>query len=180
MTTLSTPNGGLRIALSRAWRQQRTKELRTRFGPEYERTVERTDGRRRAESELRAREQRRERLDIRSIPPNERERYVAAWRQVQASFVDRPALALQEADALVHDLMRGCGYPMNRFEQRAADVSVDHPYVVENYRAAHDVSVRAEEGDAGIEDMRQGLVHYRALFEELLDVDRVSDLREVR
>ncbi|MGH2528118.1 MAG: hypothetical protein ACRDH0_02085 [Actinomycetota bacterium] len=157
-----------------AWaaaRRRRTSGLRDQFGPEYERTVGQTDGRREAEAELMERRARREALDIRRLTSAERDRYSSKWTNVQARFVDQPAASLQEADALVMDLMRERGYPMDDFDQRAADVSVDHPQVVEHYRAAHQISHDTAAKGTSTEDMRQGLVHYRALFEALLEVD---------
>jgi len=155
-----------------AWvaaRSRRSKQLQEGFGPEYERTVERSGDRRAAESELEARRERREELDIRALQPAARERYVSAWHQAQALFVDAPADALTEADSLLTSVMAERGYPMEDFDQRAADVSVDHPTVVENYRAAHAISTASGRGQASTEDMRQAMVHYRALFEELVD-----------
>ncbi len=149
--------------------ERRRRELRERFGPEYDRAVE-EHGVRGAERALAERQQRREQLDTRSLDPAERERYAEAWRQTQAMFVDRPSEAIGEADMLVAEVMRRRGYPMDNFEQRAADVSVDHPDVVENYRAAHRISLAHEQGRASTEELRQATVHYRALFEELLEV----------
>jgi hypothetical protein len=171
--------GALAVAAWALWRERRTAGLRTRFGPEYERTVSGTQDRRKAEGELKARQDRVQGLDIHPVSPSEQARYLDAWRQVQGGFVDQPAGALRDADLLVHDLMHDCGYPMDTFEQRAADVSVDHPVVVQRYRAAHDISTRTQSGEVSIEEMRQGLVHYRALFEELLGEDG-SGAREVR
>jgi hypothetical protein len=158
------------VALAAWWMasQRRTKRLRSTFGPEYDRTVEGSE-RREAESELEARYKRRQELDIRPLTPQARQRYSQAWTQAQGRFVDQPSEAVREADVLVIDVMRERGYPMDTFEQRAADVSVDHPQVVENYRAAHDLSIASEQGRASTEDLRQAMVHYRALFEELLD-----------
>jgi hypothetical protein len=157
-----------------AWsvaRNRRTKGLRDQFGPEYDRTMEQTDSRREAEAELAGRRERREELDIRPLTPAARDRYASTWATVQSRFVDEPVTSLREADRVVADLMRERGYPMDDFEQRAADVSVDHPNVVAHYRAAHEISSKS---DSSTEDMRQGMIHYRALFEELLEVDRAS------
>lgn len=150
-------------------RQRTSKRLRESFGPEYERTVG-TSGRRQAESELVAREKRRQQLDIRPLDPAQRKRYAQEWRDTQARFVDSPEQAIREGDRLVTEVMRERGYPMEDFEQRAADVSVDHPHVVESYRAAHAISLSNEQGKASTEELRQAMVHYRALFEELLNV----------
>jgi FtsZ-interacting cell division protein ZipA len=152
-----------------AGRQRRSRRLQDRFGPEYQRTVEQAGDRRAAETELRERAERRERLDIVPLDPEARERYVAAWRQTQAQFVDEPGEACREADRLITSVMRDRGYPVDNFEQRAADVSVDHPRVVEDYRAAHAIAAANDRSEASTEDLRQALVHYRSLFEELLD-----------
>jgi hypothetical protein len=148
-------------------KRRRSSELREGFGPEYDRTVEETGSRRRAESELSEREKRREALDITPLAPGARDRFADRWRTVQERFVDDPNGALNDAHALVLEVMRERGYPTDDFDQRAADVSVDHPNVVENYRAAHAISERGD--DADTEEQRQGLVHYRALFDELLE-----------
>jgi hypothetical protein len=162
------------IVLLATWaakRKQRTSRLQEGFGPEYDRTVEETGSRRRAESELTDREKRREELDIRPLAPGARDRFADRWRIVQERFVDDPDGALREAHELVVLVMRERGYPTDDFEQRAADVSVDHPHVVENYRAAHAIS---ERDDADTEEQRRGLVHYRALFDELLETEPAS------
>lgn len=154
-------------------RQRRSKQLQKGFGPEYERTVEERGGdRRAAEAELRERRERRERFEVRELEPAARDRYSERWRAAQRRFVDQPAPAVGEADALVLEVMRARGYPVaDEFEQRAADVSVDHPEVVDHYRAAHDISGRATAGEASTEDLRQAMVHFRALFVELLGAD---------
>jgi hypothetical protein len=149
-------------------RARRTKQLQAGFGPEYDRTVETAGGRREAERELQERRERREQLDIRDLTPAARERYVESWRALQVRFVDDPGSSVGDADRLVQDVMRDRGYPTDDFEQRAADVSVDHPQVVEHYRAAHTVWAANERGNATTEDLRQSLVHYRALFDELV------------
>jgi hypothetical protein len=151
-----------------ARRKQRTQQLREGFGPEYDRTVDETGGRRGAERELQQRQERREELDIRELAPAARERHLESWKALQARFVDDPGSSVREADRLVQDVMRERGYPVDDFEQRAADISVDHPHVVEHYRAAHHVWVSNERGQATTEDLRQSVVHYRALFDELL------------
>jgi hypothetical protein len=156
-----------------AWmghRRRRTARLREAFGPEYDRAVHATGGQREAESELDARQKRRAELDIRPLDPMARQRHAEAWRVAQERFVDSPGDAVREADRLVIVVMRERGYPTEDFETRAADVSVDHPRVVENYRAAHRIA-QANEGDgAETEDLRQAMVHYRTLFQELLGV----------
>jgi uncharacterized membrane protein len=152
--------------------QRRTHRLRHQFGPEYERTLARAGGQRSAESELAARERRRRDLDIVALEPAVQARYREAWRATQTKFVDDPTTATREADDLVIRVMRDRGYPMDNFEQRAADISVDHPEVAENYRAAHAMSQANEHGLATTDDLRQAFVHYRSLFAQLLDVDR--------
>jgi hypothetical protein len=153
-------------------RQRRSQQLQEGFGPEYGRTLQETGDRREAEAELQGRRDRREKLDIRPLEPAARDRYAERWQSAQRNFVDQPAPAVGEADSLVMEVMRDRGYPVaDDFEQRAADVSVDHPRVVEHYRAAHAISARATTGEAGTEDLRQAMVHFRALFEELLEPD---------
>lgn len=157
-------------AIAAVWaRQRRTAGLRERFGPEYERTVAERDKRREAERELADRERKREQLDIVPLSAEARAKYSDSWRNVQTRFVDDPAGTVGDADRLVTDVMRERGYPIDDFDQRAADISVDHPEVVENYRAAHSIYVNHERGGANTEDLRQAFVHYRALFEELLE-----------
>ncbi|HEY6596898.1 MAG TPA: hypothetical protein VI011_22760 [Asanoa sp.] len=151
--------------------RRRTQRLQDRFGPEYERTVAREGDRRAAESQLAEREKRRRGLDIVELDPAVRARYLEAWRLTQGKFVDDPAAATREADTLVATVMRERGYPVDEFDQRAADISVDHPKVAEDYRAAHAVSQANEQGLATTDDLRQAFVHYRSLFVELLEPD---------
>jgi hypothetical protein len=155
--------------------QQRTRQLRSRFGPEYDRSVRELGGRRRAEAELERRQERIAHLDICPLSGEDRDRFTEAWRSVQALFVDDPARAIAEADRLVTEVMRLRGYPVSDFEQRAADISVDHPRVVENYRAAYAIARRRERGEANTEDLRQAMVHYRALFEDLLETEPATE-----
>lgn len=143
--------------------------LRERFGPEYERAVVDIGNRRRAERELEHREERVRSLDIRPLAPEQRARFADHWRRVQARFVDAPTDAIRDADSLVSDVMQARGYPVGDFDQRAADISVDHPRVVENYRDARAIAQRSSRGEASTEDLRQAMVHYRALFEDLLE-----------
>ena len=161
-----------------AMNKQRSGQLREVFGPEYDRTVEESEDRRAAESELLERQKRVEEFEIRPLDPAERTRFASRWIAVQSRFVDDPKSALGEADELVTEVMSERGYPMDEFDQRAADVSVDHPRVVEDYRAAHGISERVGSNDATTEDMRQALVHYRALFSELLEEGETSDVKE--
>jgi hypothetical protein len=149
--------------------RRRTKQLQGRFGPEYERTVESAESKRAAESELAARQQRREELDVRPLTPAARERYLTQWQSVQAQFVDTPAAAVASADQLIQSAMAERGYPVDDFETRAADISVDHPQVVENYRQGHRLAERSADGNGSTEDLRQAMRHYRALFEELVE-----------
>jgi hypothetical protein len=169
------------IAVLAAWayaRRRRSQQLRERFGPEYDRVIHQHGDARRAETMLEQREKRVERLEIRSLPEPARERYAQHWWEVQRRFVDDPGAAVAEADDLVSDVMSARGYPVGDFEQRAADISVDHPRVVENYRAAHDIALRHRRGEASTEDLRKTMVHYRSLFEELLE-HRSPERREV-
>jgi hypothetical protein len=156
----------------------RSQRLRERFGPEYERTVRQTDDRGRAEAELEARQRRVQEFDIRDIRPDEATRYASAWKAVQGRFVDDPPGAVGEADRLVGEAMEARGYPVGDFEQRAADLSVSHATVVEHYRAAHAVAARQERGEADTEDLRQAMVHYRALFSDLLGTDVLDSPKE--
>lgn len=152
-------------------RQRRTERLRERFGPEYDRTMVETGRRRHAESELQERERRREQLEVRPLTPAARDRYLESWRVTQGRFVDAPGEAVSQADLLVTEVMRERGYPIDDFERRSADISVDHPHLVNDYRAAHAISLANDNGRASTEDLRQAMVHYRSLFEELLGTD---------
>ena len=149
-------------------RRLRSENLRKQFGPEYKRAVDQYGDQRKAEAALAAREERVRKLEIRGLTTEEQHRFEDAWKRTQARFVDEPSAAVGEADGLVKELMQARGYPVGDFEQRAADVSVDHPNVVTNYRAAHDIATRNKSGKATTEDLRQAMVHYRSLFEELL------------
>jgi hypothetical protein len=153
-----------------AMRKRHTKELRDRFGPEYERTLRETGGQGQAESELDARQKRVEQLGIRPLSRDDQQRFADDWRATQAHFVDDPSAAIREADHHVGRLMETRGYPVGDFEQRAADISVNHPNVVTNYRAAHRIALSNDEGQASTENLRQAMVHYRALFVELLEL----------
>lgn len=160
--------------------RQRTRRLRGRFGPEYDRLVHDRANQRRAEDELVNREKRVEKLHIRELNQAEIDRFSESWHAIQARFVDAPTQAVAEADKLVREVMTTRGYPMGNFEQRAADISVDHPRVVDHYRAAHQIAQRSAEGKADTEDLRQALVHYRALFEDLLTVAHAHQVEEVK
>jgi hypothetical protein len=161
---------GALIATS-APRRRRTMALRQRFGPEYDRTVEARQDRRAGEAELLERERQRAQLDIRPLPEDTRARFARQWQDVQERFVDQPADAVVAADELVYRVMETRGYPMGDFDAQADLVSVDHPEVVDNYRFAHGVYDRARSGRASIEELRDALLRYRSLFDELLEAD---------
>jgi hypothetical protein len=148
------------------FRQRRSAQLREGFGPEYDRALDEHGDQRAAEAELRERRDRRRSYDIKPLDESARQRYIERWKATQAKFVDQPASALTDADELLAEVMRERGYPVEDFDQQAADVSVDHPHVVESYRKAHAIH---SERDASTEDLRQAMVHYRALFAELLE-----------
>ena len=153
-------------------RQQRSRRLKDEFGPEYGRVVAEQGDQRAAEKELADRRQRVGEFEIRPLDPAARERYLAQWAAAQRQFVDEPVGAVGQAHQLVQRVMHDRGYPVDEdFEQRTADISVKHPVVVENYRAAHGISIRAENGRASTEQLRQAMVHFRALFDDLLAPD---------
>jgi len=158
-----------------AWwyfRQQRTSALKHRFGPEYDRLVEEKGKPSRAERELKARTRRVEKLAIRPLAPAQRDHYCELWKEQQARFVDEPKAAIDKADHLVEEVMKERGYPVGTFDQRVADISVDHPQVIDNYRAAHEIAELERLGQATTEDLRRAMVHYRNLFLELLEDPR--------
>ena len=156
------------MALYARNRRAEGERLRQRFGPEYDRTVRESGSQRRAEAQLASREQRVERLTLRELTQLERAQFTKRWNELQLRFVDSPKGAVSQADDLLVVLMRSRGYPMSDFEQRAADISVDHPRVVENYRTAHDITIRLRSGQASTEDLRRAMIHYRMLFDELI------------
>ena len=149
-------------------RRSTTANLQKKFGPEYDRAVLVHGAGRKAESKLEDREKRVEKLNIRDLDPMEHERFSKRWEAVQSRFVDSPKGAVTEADDLVSSAMKARGYPVSDFEQRAADISVDHPRVVENYRSAHEIALRVGKDAATTEDLRTAMIHYRSLFEELV------------
>ncbi len=151
------------------WRQRQSQAFAARFGPEYQRVVRETGSRHRGEAELRRREERLEHLDIRPLTAQQQTEYQSQWRATQARFVDDPDRAIADAAVLVEDVMKTRGYPVSDFDQRAADLSVHHPRVVDNYRAARDIARRQRQGDATTEDLRQAMVYYHGLFEDLLE-----------
>ena len=157
------------IATMLYMRKRRTARLRGQFGgPEYARAVQEGGSQRRAEAKLEKRAERVESFHIRALAPGDHARFVESWGKVQSRFVDSPGGAVTEADQLLGDVMLTRGYPVSDFEQRAADISVDHPLVMENYRAAHAIAARQTLGQASTEELRQAMIHYRTLFEELV------------
>lgn len=160
---------GIVLAIVRKRQGDRLKE---HFGPEYERQVREAGGSRsKAEAELLKREKRVEKLDIHPLDPKEREAFMADWQEVQAEFVDDPERSIAKADALVAEVMKARGYPVDDFEQRAQDISVEHPGLVENYRSAHAIAERRAEGKANTDDLRAAFIGYRSLFDDLLKSD---------
>jgi hypothetical protein len=155
-------------ALYQRKRKNDTAKLRSRFGPEYERAVQLHGSERKAEAKLADRETRVQSLKIRELDQTERGRFLAQWQVAQARFVDSPKGAVTEADELVCSLMQTCGYPVSDFDQRAADISVDHPLVVENYRSAHSIAMRLGTGEVSTEDLRTAMIHYHSIFDDLL------------
>lgn len=149
-------------------KRRRTVGLRSRFGPEYNRTVEETHGQQEAEAQLISRQKRVAAFAIHPLKVADRGRYAESWRMIQVEFVDNPKRAVTHADELLNDVMSARGYPVSDFDQRSADLSVHHPVVVQNYRAANEITLRHERGDAGTEDLRQAMIHYRALFDDLI------------
>jgi hypothetical protein len=157
------------------FQRRKSEHLRSRFGPEYEHEVEEKGSRRKAEAELAGREKRVKKLDVRPLEPGARDGFRHRWTEVQARFVDDPPGAVAEADDLLGEVMRTRGYPVSDFEQSAGDISVDHPEVVKHYRAGHDIAVRHERGEASTEELRQAMIHYRALFDELVEDEGAND-----
>ena len=155
-------------------RVRQSRRLRERFGPEYRRAVEETGSRVRAEQRLAKLEQRVERFHIQPLSASARKQYVESWRVIQARFVDAPENALADADQLIRDVMSSRGYPVADFERQAADLSVNHPHVVEHYRAGHEIAVRHAKGHASTEDLRQAMIHYRKLFADLVEEPQLA------
>jgi len=168
------------IIIAAVWsalRARRTRNLKQRFGPEYDRVTADTDSRRHAEAELADRQERREQLDIRALDPDRRAHFTRQWQDMQAEFVDDPGGAVAGADRIIRAVMRERGYPVDDFETRSADLSVDHPDVVENYRTAHGIADRHTTGDADTEDLRRAIQHYRLLFTELVESPAGQEVR---
>lgn len=150
-------------------RKRRRLQLRERFGPEYERVLKQEGDPHKAEGVLEFRQRRRRKLKVHPLSLADRSSFMVRWSEVQARFVDDPQGAVTVADSLITDIMQARGYPIGEFDQRVADLSVDHPLIVENYRTAHEIALRHGKGKAGTEDLRQAMVHYRLLFQELVD-----------
>jgi hypothetical protein len=159
------------------WRH-RSQRLKRQFGPEYKHAVRKYGDARKAEAELAARQKRVRKLEIRTLTQEEQSRFAEAWRKIQARFVDEPSKAVGEADRLIKEVMQTRGYLVGDFDQRAADVSVDHPNVVTNYRAGREIAARNKSGEATTEDLRQAMVHYRSLFEELVELAEPATTKE--
>ena len=162
------------IALIAVMRKRRHEHLREQFGPEYDRAVQLHGSK--TDAVLADREKRVNSFSLRHLSDTDRQTYAAEWEAVQRRFVDDPAMAVSEADSLVNRVMTARGYPMGDFDQRAADISVSHPIVVQNYRSARDIALRHRNGQASTEDLRQAMVHYRTLFADLLELPRAADV----
>ena len=156
------------IGLSLLMRRRRTERLHSVFGPEYDRAARTAGDKAKAEAELEEREKRVEKLDIRPLDASSRDRFASRWMQIQSDFVDDPRRAIGDADRLIGEVMSKRGYPVENFNQVAADISVDHPSVVQRYRTGHDIVVRHAEGDGDTEDLRAAMINYRPLFDELV------------
>jgi hypothetical protein len=161
-------------------RSRRTKELRSKFGPEYRRVARAEGDAAQAENILLEREKRVKKLEIKPLSDAQRNQFADEWEHAQAEFVDDPTAAVTHADTLVQEVMNVRGYPVADFEQRVADVSVDHPAVAQNYRLAHDIAIRNEQNDVGMEKLREAMLHYRALFADLLHDGGLQPVRQVR
>jgi hypothetical protein len=160
--------------------RQRSRQLRDRFGPEYDRTLNQSGNRKSAERELAGRMDQRQDLDLRELSASDRDRYSQEWRRIQADFVDNPSRSLAESDALLTDVMRARGYPVKEFDRRADLLSVDHPQLVGHYRQAHAAQAGAARGEVPTEQVRQAFIAYRALFSELLNgpADRAQEVNQ--
>jgi hypothetical protein len=162
----------------RTGNRQRSEQLREQFGSEYDRTIVDKGDIRHAESDLAARQKRVSKFDIRPLAADEGQRFSDEWQVVQASFVDDPSIAVRDADALLGRVMEARGYPAGDFEQRYADVSVDHPAALDHYRAAHETTLLDAKGEANTEDLRQAFINDHALFTELVDAPKTVDAVE--
>lgn len=162
------------------WQRQRRRRLQQQFGPEYSRTLDEVGNRTKAEKELEERKKRVESFSLHTLKPEERLQFTNRWTETQNLFVDDPSGAVEQADQLVQQVMMARGYPMANFEQRAADISVDHPHVVRNYRAARDIAERNRSRQANTEDLRQAVVYYRELFEDLLEIREPVSVKKLK
>lgn len=160
-------------------RRQRTRRLQERFGPEYERTLNEMGDRRQTEQELEARLEHVQALDIRPLSAEETQHYLNEWQATQAEFVDEPLFALQKADRIIREVMKARGYPVEDFEQRVADISVDYPELVTDYRGLHLIAVKEEDEKVSTEEMRKAMVHGRDLFERLVSKDKETQVAEL-
>jgi hypothetical protein len=158
-------------------RRKRTERLHEKFGPEYDHTVQTMGSKKKAQTELEERQKHVKALEIRPLSISERERYLADWSAVQSKFVDEPGQAIEAADRLIKEVMQVRDYPVSDFEQRAADISVIYPDLVSNYRAAQEIAIKNEQGQADTEELRQAMIYYRSLFNELLGTD-ADDIEE--
>jgi len=157
------------VGATLVYQRRKSRALKSRFGPEYARAIEAQGGAvSPAEAELQARTRRVDAFHIHPLTAVDRDHYVESWRWLQTNFVDNPKVAVTRADELLGQVMTARGYPVANFDQASADLSVNHPIVVENYRSAHEIAVRLERGDASTEDLRQAMIHYRRLFDELV------------
>lgn len=164
------------LAVWVGWTQYRRRQLRERFGPEYDRAIDSGESRRQAEHDLAEREKRHAQLDIKALSDADRDRYEQQWLEIQQRFVDRPGPAVAEADRLVTVVMGERGYPTEGYQQQLNDLSVRHATVLDHYREAHEIKSRNDESSASTEELREAMVHYRSLFEDLLD-SNVDDRR---
>jgi hypothetical protein len=171
--------GAIGVAIWYYAKTKRTKALRSKFGPEYNRAVRAEGGTGSAEQALHEREKRVAKLDIKPLNEDQRNEFADAWEHAQARFVDDPVAAVTNADVLVKEVMNVRGYPVADFDQRVADVSVDHPAVAQNYRIAHDIAQRQEREDVGIDKLREAMLHFRALFADLLHDGGLRPIRQV-
>lgn len=153
---------------------RRSQHLRQKFGPEYGRAVEETGNKYKAEAKLEKLEKRVDKFSVHPLAPEEANRFRDSWRTIQSGFVDNPKTALSAADTLVGEVLAARGYPIADFDERASEISVNHASVVEHYRAAHAIALKLKAGQATTEDMRQGMIHYRTLFDDLLGIPEIA------
>lgn len=171
---------GVVIGLVYSGRTKRSKRMQEQYGPEYDRTVKEKGSHKAAEAELKQRNKHVEGLNIRSLTTAEHDRYLAEWKEVQAKFVDDPAVAIKEADRLIIEVMQVRNYPVSDFGERAEDISVGYPELVSNYRAAHDIALKNEQKTADTEELRQAMVYYKSLFTELVVTEQPMEMEKVQ